>query len=266
MIKLIPIKSLDEIQEERDNYLNGLPYAQGLNTEENVWTSRYYKIQINSAYVGYICVDSQKTLWEFYLIESAQTYSQEVFKFLIEMNYIVAAESKSFDSLLMALCFDFHKKATCNAYLFRDDTDVEYLPGGFENIEIRLAAKDDLKNLTEINRFAEDVDFFYNLDEEIRKEEIFVFVLNGEFLGAGTCKRICRSLNYYDIGMIVTEKHRNKGLGTYIIIKLKEYCYNSNKVPVCDCYYLNYPSKKTLEKAGFISKHRMVRFEFKDTL
>jgi RimJ/RimL family protein N-acetyltransferase len=263
MIKLIPVKSIDEIQDQRDIYLSRLPYSQGLNTEENVWTCHYYKIEMDSAYVGYVCVDSQKTLWEFYLINSAQIYLQEVFKFLIEMNYIVAAESKSFDSLLMSLCFDYHIKASCSAYLFRDDTDIKHLPSGLENIKIRLATKEDSKGLAEINRFAEDVDFFYDLDKEILKEEIFIFHLNGELLGAGTCKRIYRSLNYYDIGMIVPEKYRRKGLGTYIIIKLKEYCYNNKKIPVCDCYYFNYPSKKTLEKAGFISKHRMVRFEFK---
>jgi GNAT superfamily N-acetyltransferase len=263
MIELITVKSLEEIQDQRDNYLKELPYAQGLNTEENIWGCSYFKIEINSDYAGYLCVDSQKTLWEFYLINSAQIYSQEVFKYLIETNYIVAAESKTFDSLLMSLCLDYNKKASCNAYLFRDDTDKGYLPSGLENIEMRLAGKEDLENLTEINRFTEGVDFFYNLDEEIRKREIFIFHTNGELLGAGTCKRICRSLNYYDIGMIVPEKHRRKGLGTYIIAKLKEYCYNNNIIPVCDCYYLNYSSKKNLEKAGFISKHRMVRFEFK---
>lgn len=178
------------------------------------------------------------------------------------MNYIIAAESKSYDNVLMSLCFDFHKKAACNAYLFRDDTNVEYLSKGLENIKIRLATKEDLKDLAEINRFAEDVDFFYNLEEEIRKEEIFIFHMNNELLGAGTCKKICSSMNYYDIGMIVPEKHRKKGFGTYIIVKLKEYCYDNNKIPVCDCYYFNYPSKRTLEKAGFISKHRMIRFEF----
>ncbi len=262
MIELIPVESLGEIQDQRDNYLNGLPYSQGLNTEENVWICHYYKIEINLACAGYICVDSQKTLWEFYLESNAQIYSQEVFKFLIDMNYIVAAECKSYDNLLMSLCFDYHKKASCNAYLFRDDSVISYSLSGFENIKIRLATKEDFKGLAEINRFAENVDFFYNLEDEIRKEEIFIFHSDGELLGAGTCKKICKSLNYYDIGMIVPTKYRRKGLGTYIIIKLKEYCYNNNKIPVCDCYYYNYPSKKTLEKAGFISKHRMVRFEF----
>lgn len=264
MIELIAVKSLEEIQEQRDIYLKELPYSQGLNTEENVWMCQYYKIDINSACAGYICIDSQKTLWEFYLIDSAQIYSQEVFKFLLEMNYIIAAESKSYDNMLMSLCLDYHKKASCNAYLFRDDTDIDikHLSSKFENIKIRLATKEDIKELAEINRFADNVDFFFNLEEEIQKEEIYIFYSDGELFGAGTCKRICECQNYYDIGMIVPEKHRRKGLGTYIIIKLKEYCYKNNKIPVCECYYYNYPSKSTLEKAGFISKHRMTRFEF----
>ena len=262
MIELIAVNSLDEIQDQRNMYLNELPYVQGLNTEENVWMCQYYKIKINSACVGYICVDSEKTLWEFYLVEAAQIYAQEVFKFLIEMNYMIAAESKSYDNLLMSLCFDYHKSAACNAYLFRDDSDIKDSSDKFEHINMRLATKDDIKTLAEINRFAENVDFFFNLEEEIQKQEIYIFHANGELYGAGTCKRINQGMNYYDIGMIVPEKHRRNGLGTYIIIKLKEYCYQNNKIPVCECYYYNNPSKKTLERAGFISKHRMIRFEF----
>lgn len=262
MIELLPVGSLDQIQEQRGRYFKELPFSQGLNTEENVWGCKCYKININSIWTGYICVDSSKTLWEFYLDKESLVYSQEVFKYLIDMDYIVATESKTYDYLLMSLCADFQKRAECNAYLFRDDSEVKYSLCGFNNIGIRLANMDDIKNLSEINRFAEGVDFFYNLEEEISKEEIFIFHENNELLGAGVCKKICNNLNYYDIGMIVPQKHRRRGLGTYIIIKLKEYCYGNGKIPVCDCYYYNTSSKKTLEKAGFVSKHRMIRFEF----
>lgn len=262
MIELKTVKSLDVIQEQRNIYLKELPYSQGLNTEENVWMCQPYKIVIHSTNAGYVCIDSEKTLWEFYLADHALLYSQEVFKYLIDMNYIVAAECKSYDQLLLSLCFDHQKRASCNAYLFRDDTDVKHLSDGYEHIKMRLATMDDCKELEAINRFAENVDFFFNLEEEIQKQEVYMFHLNDEFIGAGTCKRITQCQNYYDIGMIVPENHRRKGFGTYIIMKLKEYCYHSNKIPVCDCYYFNHSSKKTLEKAGFISKHRMVRFEF----
>jgi hypothetical protein len=126
MIQLIFVESLTEIQDQRELYMNELPYSQDLNAEENVWESQYYKIIMDSVYIGYFCVDSEKTLWEFYLIESALMYSQEVFKFFIDMNYIVSAECKTYDHLLMSLCFDFHKKAACSIYLFRHDTDIKY--------------------------------------------------------------------------------------------------------------------------------------------
>ncbi|MBZ9623835.1 GNAT family N-acetyltransferase [Clostridium sp. FP2] len=56
--------------------------------------------------------------------------------------------------------------------------------------------------------------------------------------------------------------NRKKGVGTYIISKLKEHCISNDLVPICGCAYNNYASKKTLEKAGFITIHRIVRFEF----
>jgi GNAT superfamily N-acetyltransferase len=257
MIELISVESLAEIRELREYYINELPYSQELHAEENVWKSQYYKIKMNSVWIGYFCVNLEKILWEFYLIKSALASSQDVFKSLIDMNYIVAAECKSYDHLLMSLCFDFHKKAACSAYLFRDETDVKYSLSASENINIRLATKEDFNSLSEISG-----DFFYNLEDHIKKEEVFIFYLNNELLGAGTCKKILDSMNYYDIGMVVAKKHRNKGIGTYIIIKLKEYCYNNNYTPVCGCWYFNYSSKKTLEKAGFIAKHRIIKFEF----
>lgn len=257
MVELIPVESLAEIQEQREYYINELLFSQELHAEENVWESQYYKIKMNSAWVGYFCVNSERILWEFYLVKSALIYSQQVFKFLIDMNYIVAAECKSFDSLLMSLCFDFHKKAACSAYLFRDDTDVSHSLSTIVDINFRLATQEDFSSILKMSG-----DFFHNLEENIMKEEVFVFYSNNELLGAGSCKKICDSMNYYDIGMVVTEDHRNKGIGTFIIIKLREYCYNNNRIPVCGCWYFNHASKKTLEKAGFITRHRIIRFEF----
>jgi GNAT superfamily N-acetyltransferase len=263
MIELLPIVSLSEIQLQRECYMNELLYSQELNTEENAQESKYYKIKLDSIWIGYFCVDSKKTLWEFYIIKSDLIHSQEVFKFLIDMNYIVSAECITYDHMLMSLCFDFQKKSSCSAYVFRDDIDVKYSLSTYEDISMRVAMAEDFNSLLEINRIAEGWnDFFSNLSEQIRMKEVFVFYADNELLGAGTCKKTWQSRNYCDIGMVVSDKHRNKGVGTYIILKLKEYCYSNNQIPICGCWYPNYPSKKTLEKAGFIAKHRVIRFEF----
>lgn len=257
MIELIKVESLSKIKEQREHYMLGLPYSQELYAEEKVWESQYFIIEMDSDRVGYLCVNSEKILYEFYLKKDALVFSQEIFKFLIEMNYIVAAECKSFDYLLMSLCFDFHKKATGSAYLFRDDTEVKDSLSAIKDVCFRLATKEDFNSIAGMSG-----NFFYNLGKSIFREEAFVIYSNNELIGAGSCQRIYDSLNYYDIGMVVAEKHRNKGIGTFIIIKLKEYCYNHNLIPVCGCWYYNYASKKTLEKAGFITKHRIIKFDF----
>jgi GNAT superfamily N-acetyltransferase len=257
MIELIPLESLSQIHEQRERYISGLPYAQELYAEELVWNSRYFMIMMDSTEAGYFCVDSKKMLTEFYLENSALAFSQEIFRFLIDKDYIVAAESKTFDHLLMSLCLDFHKKAACSAYLFRDVNDTEHLSSGSGDICFRLARKEDINSISEISG-----DFFYDLHEHISKEEVLIFYDKDELIGAGSCKRIWDSKNYYDIGMVVAENHRKKGIGTFIISQLKEYCYNNGLVPVCGCWYYNHASKKTLEKAGFVTRHRIIRFEF----
>ena len=265
MIELFQVTTLSELQQQRDCYMNELLYVQELNTEENVQECNYYKIEQNSIWVGYLCVDSNKTLWEFYLVKNAMIHSQKIFKFLIDMNYINSAECITYDHIFMSLCLDFKKKSSCSAYVFRDNIDVNYPMIKYDNISMRLAKQDDYSSLLEINKIAEGWnDFFSDLDEQIRMKEVFVFHSGNELLGAGTCKKTWPCRNYYDIGMVVASEYRQKGIGTYIILKLKEFCYSNNQIPVCGCWYPNYPSKKTLEKAGFIANHRVIRFEFNE--
>jgi GNAT superfamily N-acetyltransferase len=257
MINIIQVEFLAEIQEQRELYMHGLPYSQELNTEENVWEAQYFKIDFDSDWVGYACISTNKTLWQFYLLKTAWIHGQEIFRALIDQGYVKAAECISFDYLLMSLCMDFHKTACCSAYVFRDDTDVDYHLSSIGDIHLRKAKEDDFDILSEISG-----DFFYNLEDHIQKEEVMMFYSGEELLGAGTCKKIFCSLNYYDIGMVVADKHRNKGIGTLIVTQMKKYCYDHELIPVCGCWYLNLASKRTLEKAGFIANHRVIRFEF----
>ena len=257
MIELLPAVDLHGIQEQRRNYMMGLPYVQELYAEERVWESEYFIIKVDSAMAGYICVGADKTLYEFYLMKSALLLSQEIFKYLIDMKYITSAYCKSFDHLLLSLCFDFYKQAVCSAYMFRDDIGMKDSSRKNMDIFVRLAGKDDIGSIIEMSG-----DFFCGLEENISREEVFVFYADDVLLGAGSCKKVWDGMNFYDIGMVVAEGHRNKGIGTFIISNLKEYCYNNGRIPVCGCSYKNHASKKTLEKAGFAARHRIIKFEF----
>ncbi len=262
MIHIAQVKTLDDIRELRELYGKELAYVQDLNAEENVWECSYYQILMDSVRIGYCCIDKEKTLWEFYLNKSARLHSQEVFRLLIDQGLMAAAECKSYDHLLMSLCLDHHKKADCTAYLFRDAVKVELPKLPYTDITFRMAAIEDYEVLSKHDRIAEGVTFFHDLKEDINNNEVFVFYAGQEFIGSGTVKKIWPGLGHRDIGMVVPEQHRHKGIGTYIIIRLIEYCHSNDLIPVCGCWYFNYASKKSLERAGFLAEHRMIRFYF----
>lgn len=262
MLELIKVDNLKDLDDQRDRYKKELLYAQDLNIEENIRESQYYKIYKDSAWIGYVCIDLAKTIWEFYLIEDARIYAQEIFRSFIDMNYIIAAECKTYDSLFLSLCFDYHKKAEGSAYLFRDYADTSYPTELYDLITYRLAAEQDYDSLAELDKIADEVGFFHDLRSEIKNQEVFVFFCNNQLIGSGTCKHIWLNSDYRDIGMVVAKDHRRKGIGTYILIRMKEYCLSNGLIPVCGCWYYNHSSKLTLEKAGFLAKHRVIRFQF----
>jgi RimJ/RimL family protein N-acetyltransferase len=57
---------------------------------------------------------------------------------------------------------------------------------------------------------------------------------------------------YGDIFMSVAEPHRRRGLGSFIVQELKRTAYELKKIPACRCNVNNIPSRKTLQKAGFV--------------
>jgi GNAT superfamily N-acetyltransferase len=257
MIEVKKIESIEKIYKQRELYMKSLPFAQEEYIEQMVNKCDYYSIELRSKTKGYFCVNKDKVLYEFYLNDEVLIFAQDIFKTLLNEGYFMSAECKSFDYLMMSLCLDFHEKTSCSGYLFRNFVNIENSLDGFENLRFRLAI---LEDSNEISNMSED--FFEELEEQIVKEEIFVLYSNDILLAVGVAQKVFVSMNYYDIGMIVKKDYRNKGIGTYIITKLREVCCLENLVPICGCWYYNHASKRTLEKAGFISNHRIIKFNF----
>ena len=257
MFEVNLVVSIKDIYELRGKHMKSLPYAQEYYIEDMVKSSSCYQIYLNSNLIGYFFVTSEKVLVEFYLEKKEMILSQYIFKFLIQKEYFTFAEVKSFDYLFMALCLDFKKNSSCTGYLFRDFNEVHFSLSIYDNLLFQIAVQEDMAKITEISE-----DFFHQLERNIYRQEVFTLYSNNILLGAGICQSIFGSLVCCDIGMIVSKDHRNKGVGTYIISKLKEHCISNGLIPICGCSYYNYSSKKTLEKAGFITNHRIVKFEF----
>ncbi len=83
-----------------------------------------------------------------------------------------------------------------------------------------------------------------------------------ELVGFGIFSRIIADRPEHDIGMLVDKPFQRQGYGQYIIRFLTDFCIENGWQPVCGCAYENTASRRTLEKAGFVSKHRLLNFSF----
>ncbi len=57
---------------------------------------------------------------------------------------------------------------------------------------------------------------------------------------------------YGDLHMEIAEPFRRRGFGAYLVQELKRLAYEIGSIPAARCNPDNIPSRKTLQKAGFV--------------
>jgi len=258
MISINTLQSFDEIIDLKHNYIKSLTGPQEGWLEELSWNHSLYEICLNKKRIGYFCSNpSSRLLLQFYLPDDYIRESREIFSFLISNDVINTAFVNTRDILTLSLCLDFQKKVSLEGYIFQDNKKVKIELKDFENICFRRATEPDIENINDICG-----DFFGNLEETIQNDELFVLYSDKVLLGVGCVILKYCSPGSANLGMFVNEDYRRRQIGSYIVTKLKEYCYSKNLVPIAACYHANKASKKSLEKAGFIAKDRTILVEF----
>jgi len=129
----------------------------------------------------------------------------------------------------------------------------------FGNVSFRLAKSNDIDTI----KVKCDPAFEGYYEDLIQNNQLLVLYSGDILLGIGEFRIFKSDEQYGDIGMVVTEEYRKKGIGTYIITQLKEHCYRNNLKPMACCNPKNIASRKTLEKSGFIGNHRIINVTLK---
>jgi predicted acetyltransferase len=159
----------------------------------------------------------------------------------------------------MALCLDYQKSISVDSYLFIDNEKVKYELDNFRDVSFRLGEKSDIETIK--NKCDSAFEGYY--EDLIKNDQLFVLYDGNNLLGIGEFRIIkTHGGKYGDIGMHVVEVYYRKGIGTYIMIQLKEHCYSRSLIPMASCDVQNIASKRTLEKWGFITNHRIICVNF----
>jgi predicted acetyltransferase len=251
--------TFEKIKALRTSYLSSLPEFQELFLELMIGDSDYYLLQLENKVMGYAIRNCEGILIEFYVIDRYVRISHEFFKQVIKDLAIQVVYCKSFDSLLLSNCLLSSCSYSLVGVLYRDYTepqiqiDPEMLmqQADLSSVNLLMNQDDSIKELFETEQ---------QLTDFIQNEHVFEFYKNSELVGCGMVLRTNVEWDYCDLGVWVHPQKRGKSMGAQIIIQLREFALQNQMKPSCGCAIENLASQKTIEKSGFVSKHKLISF------
>ena len=131
------------------------------------------------------------------------------------------------------------------------DTKIIMQKSDFSSVNFLLNQDNSIKELFETEE---------QLIEFIDNENVFEFYRSDEFIGCGMVLRTNPDWNFCDLGVWANPLKRGNGIGTQIILKLREIAIKNDMRPSCGCAIENIASQKTIEKSGFVSKYKLIEF------
>lgn len=265
MIGFMQLDRSDVIQQLRSEYLQTL-----LAPMDGMWERRimsqatFWAIQDQQRVAGHFCLDASGYLLRFHLTKEYQAQAQEIFQRIVSTYELQYAITSTLEPLYFALCLDFQTGATPQSYLFRDQGRLQ-IPADLRTHSFRRADTGEFDTLVRFYREntagpGEWIEPF--LREHLDREEVFVCFSQHALVATGECIPSQSQPPYADLGIVVAQAYRGRGLGRSVLLHLKEHCYEAGWKPICSCSVDNPASKKAIERAGFLSEHRIVKITF----
>jgi GNAT superfamily N-acetyltransferase len=232
--------SLEEIAHLRELYraeMNCQIMFDSLHTRPG-WTQSYLLLA-NGVPAGYGTIaltgpwKDKPTAVEFFILPQHRLRSFDFFETFLHASHPIAIETQSNGILLHIMLHTYAKSVAAEAILYHDKITTTHAQ---PNVIFRRATRGDQAQIAS-QKLDDDADF--------------VLEFNGNIVATGG---ILYHYNppYGDIYMAVAETHRRRGLGSFMVQELKRTGYELGKIPACRCNVGNIPSRKTLQKAGFV--------------
>lgn len=230
------------------------PFGQESYLESIAKTAALKEIDLGGTKCGYVLVKDE-CIVEFFLFPSCEAKVREVMVAVVETTGAKTALCQSFDVPLRAACEGFSWDSKPVGFLFRE-FDKSLLGS---NLIAKLANQSQIPEVLSIH------DGFFDDEDEIcfylqQNARLFIYRHGETPVACGIVKQVVECRNDYDVGMVVAPNERGKGYGAQVVNHLKHFCIAQGWNPIAGCSVDNPASKRSLERAGFVSKHQLIKF------
>lgn len=230
-----------------------------------IGASNYYKIIIENNEIGYFCLDDQNILLQFFIKDSFQNLSIEIFNHILDQYKIREAYVSTIEPRYLSLCLDAQEQVTVHTLLYKDLNTVNRANPIKEShlnvaeIEALTAILEfHLKNIGSLGAW---VEAYYT--KLIEKGQLFLLKLEEEIIGTGEFRPSEQQRPYVNLGVITSQRLRRQGIASHILTYLKELAYQQGLIPICSTTVNNIGSRRAIENAGFFAANRVLKITFK---
>ena len=202
------------------------------------WTLTYL-FETNGEPVGFGSVavggpwKDKPTLFEFYVLPDHRACAFDLFEAFLATSGARLMEIQSNDALLAAMLHTYARDIASESIVFHD------------KVITSLTAKDAI-----LKPVSSDAETHAAIDERQGGPQ-WTLQLDGQTVGKGGIL-FHYNVPYGDIYMEIAEPFRRRGLGSYFVQELKRAAYHLKAIPCARCNTTNVPSRRTLQKAGFV--------------
>ncbi|MDF2545238.1 MAG: GCN5-related N-acetyltransferase [Anaerosolibacter sp.] len=223
--------------------------------ESHIVNAQHYRVMKDTEGIGYFSIFNKGLLTQFYLDKDYRQHGQEVFHKIRKSEEIQHAYVPTSDEFFLSHGLEYARKIDIQAYFFKDSKrDVKHIK--IPNFVCKQATERDIEFIRE-----KSGDFFDDVDRHIKNRELYIGEIEGKVAAFGIIEKSKLYDQVASIGMFTIAEGRQQGIGTNMIIALKELCYEEGITPIAGCWYYNHHSKKTLEKAGLFSQTRLLKIQ-----
>jgi predicted GNAT family acetyltransferase len=247
--------SLSENQKYLDDYIDGIPIPYDDFLEEHILNSAIYSIFFKGEHIGFFG-KNEKMLTIFFIRDAYFSKANEVFAEIKTQFDIHEAFVPTTDIGFLSVALEKYESIAIQALHFTA-TNTIVRPAEFSREHFRAANEHDVQAVEQLAG-----DFLDKYPERINAQQIYVLEDEGEMIGLGVLIGNIIMRNCVGTGMFTKDSRRGEGVGRSIILHLKAIVQEQGKTPVPGCWYYNTNSRETLESAGYISKSKLLRFQF----
>ncbi|MEL0607319.1 GNAT family N-acetyltransferase [Vibrio echinoideorum] len=276
MLSIKKISALSDLNELKTAY-----FTEATAPLDGMWhfgfvpISDHYGFYEDDTLVGYCVLNGEGYLLQFYLAPTASTHIEDLFTLIVENNSSVISEVKgafvsTAEPQYLSLCVDNTESFKVNAMMYRQNSQArsDCDSDRIEEIEMSLATQEQLDQLVEFASAAIGAPkewltgYYGNL---IARQELWGYWESDDILATGECRKFDEhQTQFADLGMIVAQEERGKGLATRVIHFLKQHANSQGLEAMCSTESSNIGAQKAIKRAGLSSKHRILQFDFSE--